>query len=51
VAGDGVELETASGHYHVLAYAETLTVPASVGAYRVRALGSGPIRYVKAIVR
>jgi mannose-6-phosphate isomerase class I len=51
VAGDGVELETASGHRHVLAYAETLTVPASVGAYRVRALGSGPIRYVKAIVR
>jgi hypothetical protein len=40
-----------SGHHHVLAYAETLIVPASVGAYHVRALGTGPVRYVKAVVR
>lgn len=51
VEGDGVALETESGHRRVLAYAETLTVPASVGAYRVRALGSDPVRYVKALVR
>ncbi|MCX5112827.1 class I mannose-6-phosphate isomerase [Streptomyces sp. NBC_00378] len=51
VEGDGIVLETSSGHRHVLAYAETLTVPAAVGAYRVRALGGGPVRYVKALVR
>ena len=51
VEGDGVVLETASGHSYVLVYAETLTVPASVGAYRVRGLGTGRVRYVKALVR
>jgi mannose-6-phosphate isomerase class I len=51
VEGDGVLLSTQRGHRNVLAYAETLTVPASVGAYRVRALGTGPVRYVKALVR
>lgn len=51
VEGDGVLLETASGHRYALAYAETLTVPASVGAYRLRALGTNPVRYVKALVR
>ncbi|MBG0850456.1 hypothetical protein I2W78_00935 [Streptomyces spinoverrucosus] len=51
VAGDGILLETSGGHRYELAYAETLTVPASVGAYRVRALGTGPVRYVKALVR
>ncbi|MFB7212595.1 class I mannose-6-phosphate isomerase [Streptomyces sp. NPDC056255] len=51
VEGDGILLETSGGHRHVLAYAETLTVPAAVGAYRVRALGGGPVRYVKALVR
>ncbi|MFI6468295.1 class I mannose-6-phosphate isomerase [Streptomyces sp. NPDC050528] len=51
VEGDGILLETSAGHRFRLAYAETLTVPASVGAYRVRALGAGPVRYVKALVR
>ncbi|MFJ9681704.1 class I mannose-6-phosphate isomerase [Streptomyces sp. NPDC101194] len=51
VEGDGILLETSGGHRHVLAYAETLTVPAAVGAYRVRALGAVPVRYVKALVR
>jgi mannose-6-phosphate isomerase class I len=51
VEGDGIVLETASGHHYVLAYAETVTVPASVGAYHVQALGTGAVRYVKAIVR
>jgi len=50
VAGDGVRLETAAGHTYELAYAETLTVPAAVGAYRVHALGADPVRYVKALV-
>lgn len=51
VEGEGVLLQSASGHSYALAYAETLTVPAAVGAYRVRALGNGPVRYVKALVR
>ncbi|MER6271378.1 hypothetical protein [Streptomyces sp900105755] len=51
VAGDGLLLETDGGRGYELAYAETLTVPAATGAYRVRALGSGPVRYVKALVR
>ena len=51
VEGDGILLETHTGHRYELAYAETLTVPASVGAYRVQALGSAPVRYVKALVR
>jgi len=50
VQGDGILLETAGGHRYVLAYAETLTVPAAAGAYRVRALGSDRVRYVKALV-
>ncbi|MFB6955600.1 class I mannose-6-phosphate isomerase [Streptomyces sp. NPDC056309] len=51
VEGDGILLETSGGHRYTLAYAETLTVPAAVGAYRVRTLGGGPVRYVKALVR
>jgi hypothetical protein len=51
VQGDGILLETASGYQYVLAYAETLTVPASVGVYHVRALGTEKVRYVKAMVR
>lgn len=51
VAGEGLVAETDSGHRYQLAYAETLTVPASVGAYQVRPLGTEPVRYVKAFVR
>jgi mannose-6-phosphate isomerase class I len=51
VAGEGLQLDTHSGHRYVLAYAETLTVPASAGGYQVRALGTEPVRYVKALVR
>ena len=51
VEGDGVLVQTASGHQYELAYAETLTIPASVGNYQVQALGPAPVRYVKALVR
>ncbi len=51
VEGDGIRLETASGYHYDLAYAETLTVPASVGAYQVRTVGTDKVRYVKAQVR
>ncbi|MGW3864754.1 class I mannose-6-phosphate isomerase, partial [Streptomyces sp. NPDC005047] len=49
-AGEGAVIETADGHTHPLAFAETLTVPAAVGPYRVRALGDTEVRIVKALV-
>ncbi|GAA3370977.1 class I mannose-6-phosphate isomerase [Streptomyces antimycoticus] len=51
VEGTGVHLTTALGHEHTLAYAETLVVPASVGAYELRPMGTGPVRVVKSLVR
>jgi mannose-6-phosphate isomerase class I len=51
VEGDGVLVQTADGHRHVVAYAETLTVPAAVGRYTLRRLGTAPVRVVKALVR
>lgn len=50
VSGDGVVVETRTGE-HILGYAETLVVPASVGAYRLTALGANPVMVVKALVR
>ena len=50
VHGDGIEIE-AGGGVHPLAYAETVVVPASVGAYSLRRVGDGPARVVKALVR
>jgi len=50
VEGEGVEID-ASGRVHPLAYAETLVVPASVGPYTIRRVGSGSARVVKALVR
>jgi mannose-6-phosphate isomerase class I len=51
VEGEGVTVHTAAGDRHELAYAETLTVPAAVGRYTLRAAGGGPVRVVKALVR
>lgn len=51
VEGDGVAVETVRGHRHNLAYAETLVVPAAVGAYRLRALGPRRVRVVKSLVK
>ncbi|NGN64947.1 hypothetical protein G5C51_13695, partial [Streptomyces sp. A7024] len=51
VEGEGVVIETAAGDRHALSYAETLTVPAAVGAYTLRAVGGGPVKVVKALVR
>ncbi len=50
VEGDGVTVETDAGHRHPLSFAETLTVPAAVGGYRLVPTG-GPVRVVKALVR
>lgn len=51
VEGEGVTVHTAAGDRHELAHAETLTVPAAVGAYTLRAAAGGPVRVVKALVR
>ena len=50
VEGSQALLRTAAGHEHPLNYAETIVVPASVGSYTVRNLGSAPLRLVKANV-
>jgi mannose-6-phosphate isomerase class I len=50
-AGDGVVIETVDGRHHDLAFAETLTVPAAVGAYRLRPLGNETVHVIKALVR
>ncbi|MGC5022451.1 class I mannose-6-phosphate isomerase [Micromonospora sp. DT47] len=50
VEGDGVLVETASGHRHSLAYAETLVVPAAVGTYTLHRLGSARVLLVKSLV-
>jgi mannose-6-phosphate isomerase class I len=39
VEGDEAVLETGAGDSHVLAYAETIVVPAAVGPYRLRGRG------------
>ncbi len=51
VEGAGVTVRTAAGDTHELACAETLTVPAAVGHYTLRATDGGPVRVVKALVR
>ncbi|MGW7545282.1 class I mannose-6-phosphate isomerase [Streptomyces sp. NPDC054770] len=50
-SGDGVLIETADGRNHELVFAETLTVPAAVGPYRLRPLGERPVHVVKSLVR
>lgn len=51
VEGEGVLLRTAAGERLTLARAETLTVPAAVGPYRLTAIGDAPVKVVKALVR
>jgi mannose-6-phosphate isomerase class I len=51
VAGEEVAVETAGGAQHALSYAETLVVPASVGAYRIRRVRGAACKVVKAFVR
>jgi mannose-6-phosphate isomerase class I len=50
VEGDGILIETPDGAAHSLVYAETLVIPAAVGDYAVRPLGSGTVRVAKALV-
>jgi mannose-6-phosphate isomerase class I len=51
VEGGGLILTTESGMSHSLAYAETLVVPASVGRYTLRPVGTDRVRVVKSLVR
>jgi hypothetical protein len=50
VEGDAVWIETADGLRHRLTYAETIVVPAAVGAYAVRNAGADRVRLMKALV-
>ncbi|MFF4154573.1 class I mannose-6-phosphate isomerase [Streptomyces sp. NPDC001651] len=49
-AGEGAVIETHDGRTHSLAFAETITIPAAVGPYRLRAVGGDEVRIVKALV-
>jgi len=49
--GERVEIVTAAGQVHPLSYAETIVIPATVGAYRIRRRRGGPCKVVKAFVR
>jgi mannose-6-phosphate isomerase class I len=51
VAGERVEIVTAAGHVHPLSYAETIVIPAAVGAYRIRRRSGDSCKVVKAFVR
>jgi hypothetical protein len=50
VEGDEILLRTVSGREHRLAYAETIVVPANVGAYSLARTGRSPAKVVKAFV-
>jgi mannose-6-phosphate isomerase class I len=51
VAGEEVEIVTAAGRSHPLSYAETIVIPAAVGAYRIRRRRGETCKVVKAFVR
>ena len=51
VAGEEVTVETARGDSHVLAYAETLVIPASIAGYRLERRRGPACKVVKALVR
>ena len=50
VEGDEILIRTGSGREHQLAYAETIVVPAIVGAYSLVRTGRAPAKVVKAFV-
>lgn len=51
VAGEAVEVSWGDGQTQTFAYAETFVMPASVGPYSIRHVGSGTVQLVKAVVR
>ncbi|HKX47301.1 MAG TPA: class I mannose-6-phosphate isomerase [Gaiellaceae bacterium] len=50
VEGEVIEIVTASGDVHPLSFAETVVVPAAVGAYRLRRIRGSSCKVVKALV-
>ncbi len=50
VEGDGIEIVTTSGEVHPLSFAETIVIPAAVGAYGLRRTRGGSCKVVKAFV-
>jgi hypothetical protein len=51
VEGEEVSVEPSSGDPHGLTFAETLIVPAAVGAYRLVRRSGPPAKVVKAFVK
>ncbi len=51
VAGEEITVETVRGDSHVLAYAETLVIPASVSGYRLERRRGAACKVVKALVK
>jgi mannose-6-phosphate isomerase class I len=51
VAGEEIAVETERGELHLLSYAETLVIPASVGEYRLRRRTGPACKVVKALVK
>jgi mannose-6-phosphate isomerase class I len=51
VEGEEVRVEIGNGDSHGLSYAETIVIPAAVGAYRLQRKRGGPCKLVKAFVR
>ncbi|MFF4901906.1 hypothetical protein [Streptomyces sp. NPDC001068] len=49
-AGQGVVIETRDAGSHFLAFAETITVPAAAGPYRISPVGDDEVHVVKALV-
>jgi hypothetical protein len=51
VEGESLEIETANGSKQVYAYAETFMVPAAAGKYRLKNMGNGRAKVVKAFLK
>ncbi|MCW3844665.1 class I mannose-6-phosphate isomerase [Micromonospora yasonensis] len=51
VEGPGVVVRTGAGDEHLLAYAETLVIPAAVGQYTLTRIGKERVQVVKSLVR
>jgi hypothetical protein len=50
VEGQDIEVRTGAGRRHRLSYAETIIIPAAVGAYELVPVSPGPRKVVKAFV-
>ncbi len=51
VEGDSIEVVTDAGTTHRFSYAETFVIPAAANRYRLRNLGSTPVKVIKAFMK